>query len=720
MTKMSESILDNLNDAQKEAVVTTEGPVMVMAGAGSGKTRVLTRRIAHLILDLDVYPSSILALTFTNKAAREMKERVAQLVNVETKYMWVSTFHSFCARFLRIEISHLKEYSNEFQIIDDDESDKIIKQIIKDLGEDPKEVKSKDFLKYISEEKNLGTTSINTKDFKLLDLYQTIKEKYQKRLIEQNLVDFDDLICLTLRVLKENSDVRLKYQEKFNYILVDEFQDTNFTQYELIKILANKNQNVFVVGDEDQSIYSFRGARVENVNKFRNDFIGTKVILLEENYRSTNNILGIANNVIKNNKSRIVKNLYTSNTKNIKPKYYEASSSYDEERYIVNQIKTLKSQGYNYKDFAIMYRSNYLSRSIEETLNKFALPYELYGGISFFQRKEIKDICAYLRLIINHDDDYSFERIVNEPKRKIGPAMIDKLKEIKNTNNVSLFKSIDLISSSGNGYNNLVEFKFTILELEENLFDIENQSDKIIDTILEKTGYKKMLKESGEEGEDRLENVLELKSHIKQYEHDYSDLDRKSLFEFMLQNMTLMTDMDNLDKENTDRIKLMTYHQAKGLEFPVVFMIALEEGIFPNQNVSEELNELEEERRICYVGITRAKERLYLTYSKDRFLFGHRETHLVSRFVREMGYENLERDGVIKTTIPTSVSKPVEEKKEEKVVNDLSIGDVIMHKLYGEGRVVEVKGNIVSIAFKAPTGIKKLLKDHPSITKVSK
>ncbi len=714
---MDNQILDGLNDAQREAVLTTEGPVMVMAGAGSGKTRVLTRRIAHLILDLGVYPSRILALTFTNKAAREMKERVGSLVNTQTKNMWVSTFHSFCARFLRLEISHLSEYTNEFQIIDDDETDKIIRSIIKDLGYDPKDFKSKEFAKYISEEKNLGYASISSHDKSKLSLFNQIRDTYQKRLIEQNLLDFDDLICVSLKILKEFLDVRLRYQEKFRYILVDEFQDTNTTQYELIKLLANSDENVFVVGDEDQSIYSFRGARVENVLKFRQEFKDCKLILLEENYRSTNNILNIANNVISNNKSRIVKNLFTSNKTAIKPKYFEAESSYDEERYIVNQIKELLRQGYEYKDFAIMYRSNYLSRSLEETLNKFSLPYELYGGVSFFQRKEIKDICAYLRLIINHNDDYSFERIVNEPKRKIGPAMIEKLKEIKNNFNVSLFESINFISTSGNGYNNLVDFKFCILELEEYLFDPANSTISIIDEILERTGYKKMLKESGEDGEDRLDNVLELKSHIKQYEIDYSEMSRRELFEFMLQNMTLMTDMDNKDP-NSDRIKLMTYHQAKGLEFKVVFMIALEEGIFPNANVIDE-GEIEEERRICYVGITRAKERLYLTYSQNRFLFGHKEMHQISRFIREMGFENLERDGIIKNTIPLTKQAP-EPVKAEPIVNDLAVGDNIEHTSYGVGRVVEIKGKIATVAFPLPTGIKKLMKDHPSIKKVNK
>lgn len=711
---MGEEILQGLNQAQREAVITTEGPVMVMAGAGSGKTRVLTRRIAHLILDKNVYPSQILAVTFTNKAAREMKERVSKLINEDTNYMWISTFHSFCARFLRMEIEHIAPYTNKYQIIDDDDSEKIVRDIIKDLGYDIKDYKPKTFLKYISDEKNEVSPKFNDREVE--DIFVRVNEIYNKTLVEQNLVDFDDLIILTLRILNECADVREKYQEKFHYILVDEFQDTNYVQYKLIKVLGGKYNNIFVVGDEDQSIYSFRGARVENVQKFRQELENTKLILLEENYRSTKSILNIANNVIKNNPSRIDKNLFTSNEVDNSIKYFTGSSSYEEELFIVDEIKKLKLEGYEYKDFAIMYRSNHLSRSIEETLNKYRLPYEIYGGISFFSRKEIKDICAYLRLIISHEDDFSFERIVNEPKRKIGPAMISKLKDNRNLNNQSLFDSIDSLSASGNGYNSLIDFKFTILELEEDLNNKEEALTNIVDKILDKTGYRKMLKESGEDGEDRLENIKELKSLIKEYEDSFPELDRLELLEEMLQNITLKTDMDNKNEDN-DAIKLMTYHQAKGLEFKVVFMMAMEEGIFPNQMAMFE-NSLDEERRICYVGITRAKERLYITNAINRYVFGHQEQHLESRFISEIGHDNLERVGLIKRTIPTQVPVKQTEEPKKVVTNDLAVGDVVSHKLFGEGRVVEVKDKIVSIAFAAPVGIKKMLKDHPSISKV--
>ena len=711
---MGEEILQGLNQAQREAVITTEGPVMVMAGAGSGKTRVLTRRIAHLILDKNVYPSQILAVTFTNKAAREMKERVGKLINEDTNYMWISTFHSFCARFLRMEIEHIAPYTNKYQIIDDDDSEKIVRDIIKDLGYDIKDYKPKTFLKYISDEKNEVSPKFNDREVE--DIFVRVNEIYNKTLVEQNLVDFDDLIILTLRILNECADVREKYQEKFHYILVDEFQDTNYVQYKLIKVLGGKYNNIFVVGDEDQSIYSFRGARVENVQKFRQELENTKLILLEENYRSTKSILNIANKVIKNNPSRIDKNLYTSNEVDNPIKYFTGSSSYEEELFIVDEIKKLKLEGYEYKDFAIMYRSNHLSRSIEETLTKYRLPYEMYGGISFFSRKEIKDICAYLRLIISHDDDFSFERIVNEPKRKIGPAMISKLKDNRNLNNQSLFDSIDSLSASGNGYNSLIDFKFTILELEEDLNNKEEALTNIVDKILDKTGYRKMLKESGEDGEDRLENIKELKSLIKEYEDSFPELDRLELLEEMLQNITLKTDMDNKNEDN-DAIKLMTYHQAKGLEFKVVFMMAMEEGIFPNQMAMFE-NSLDEERRICYVGITRAKERLYITNAINRYVFGHQEQHLESRFISEIGHDNLERVGLIKRTIPTQVPVKQTEEPKKVVTNDLAVGDVVSHKLFGEGRVVEVKDKIVSIAFAAPVGIKKMLKDHPSISKV--
>jgi len=712
-------LCENLNDDQKDAVLTTEGPVMVMAGAGSGKTRVLTRRIAHLILDNGVSPYKILAVTFTNKAAREMKERIASLINQNTNNMWISTFHSFCAKFLRFEIEALEGYTNKFQIIDDDDSERIIREIMKSLNIDSKQYRPQVMQSLISAEKNLGEPN-KFKDMQMDRIYHTIYDNYQKKLLMDNLVDFDDLILLTLKILREFDNVREKYQAKFEYILVDEFQDTNTPQYELIKLLAAKNQNIFIVGDEDQSIYSFRGARVENVQLFKKDFNdGLKIILLEENYRSSKPILDIANNVIENNQNRIKKTLYTSNKRDNKPVYYKASTSYDEEMFVIDQIKKLKLEGYDYKDFAIIYRSNFLSRGYEEELIKYKIPYEMYGGISFFSRKEIKDICAYLRLIVNQNDDFSFERIVNEPKRKIGPAMISKLREEGIKNHCSLFDAINNLSTSGNGYNSLIDFKFTILELREDLDNKDMEFIDIIDKIIEKTGYKAMLKESGDEGEDRLNNIMEMKSILKDAEEFYEG-SRAEKVEQVLQDIALKTDLDDKD-ENVDKVKLMTYHQAKGLEFKVVFMVAMEEGIFPNGNAYGD-KEREEERRICYVGITRAKEHLFLTNARSRYMFGHKEDHFESSYISEIGLENLDLVGEIRRTIPvTPIQNNVQQtpvKKVETVENDLSVGDIINHKLFGDGRVVEVKGKIVSIAFAQPIGIKKMLKDHPSIRKV--
>ena len=717
MNKMAD-LLENLNDAQREAVCTTEGPVMVMAGAGSGKTRVLTRRIAHLILDKGVSPYKILAVTFTNKAAREMKERISNLIGQDTRNMWVSTFHSFCSRFLRYEIEHLEGYTTKFQIIDDDDSERIIRDIMKNLNIDSKLYRPSVFQSLISSEKNLGIPN-EFREPLMEKMYRNVFDQYQANLKNGNLVDFDDLIILTLKILKEFEDVREKYQAKFEYILVDEFQDTNTPQYELIKILALKNQNIFIVGDEDQSIYSFRGANIENIQSFKRDFSdGLKIILLEENYRSTKPILTAANSVIKNNINRIEKNLYTSNSRDNKPVFYKAESSYDEEMFIVDQIKKLKLDGYQYKDFAIIYRSNFLSRGYEEELIKYKIPYDIYGGISFFSRKEIKDICAYLRLIVNQNDDFSFERIVNEPKRKIGPAMIAKLKEEGMNHKISLFDSIDYLTATGNGYNSLIDFKFTILELAEDLENNEMEFIDIIDKIIEKTGYKAMLLETGDEGKDRLDNIMELKSILKDADEFYEG-SRASKLEQVLQDLALKTDLDDKD-ENVDKVKLMTYHQAKGLEFKVVFMVAMEQGIFPNNNAFAN-KELEEERRICYVGITRAMEHLFITCAVNRYMFGHKEEHLESPYISEIGKENLDIAGTIRRTIPviqTPVEKAPVEKKVEIVENDLKVGDIINHKLFGDGRVVEVKGKVVSIAFAAPVGIKKMLKDHPSIRKV--
>lgn len=696
-----------LNPKQKEAVLETEGPVMVMAGAGSGKTRVLTHRIAHLIADLGIPSSNILAVTFTNKAANEMKERIAKLVNINTKYMWVSTFHSFCSRFLRLEIGVLKTYTTDFVILDTDDSLKVIKDLIKkhELSDD---LKPQILQKWISSAKNFEAFTIPSDNPYHKSLFDKLYNLYQDYLEKNNSLDFDDLQIITVNILKKYPDILAKYQNKFQYILVDEYQDTNYIQFELINLLALGRQNIFVVGDQDQSIYSFRGAVVENINKFRRVYPLTKLILLEENYRSTKEILALANLVINNNQERIKKNLFTNKESGTKPICFHASNSYDEVMYVIDKIKELTVSGYSYKDFAIMYRANYLSRNFEDMLIKYQIPYQIYGGLSFFSRKEVKDMIAYLRLFINENDNLAFLRVVNEPKRKIGPALIGKLDEYAANNNLALFASIPSISASGIGYTNLLAFKELILAGKELVSN--SDLEDLIDYILENTGYRQMLE--AEKEEERLDNILELKSVLKEAAEYYEGTNEEKLRAF-LADLALRTDTDEA-KDDAERVKLMSFHQAKGLEFPIVFMVAMEEGIFPSAN-SYSISEQEEERRICYVGVTRAMERLYLTYVDSRFRFGHQETMIPSRFLKEMAL--LRR--------PEKIVK-VESKKEEsipKVIEAVSyaVGDKVNHKAFGDGLVVEVKpGNIIKVAFKVPFGIKTLISTHPSIRKLEK
>lgn len=711
--------LTSLNDKQKEAVLTTEGPVMVMAGAGSGKTRVLTYRIAYLINDFGLYPSHILAVTFTNKAAREMKERVAKLTGEDVSKMWISTFHSFCARFLRIELDDFHGYNNNFTIIDEDDSLKIIREILKRDNKDPKEFKAKTIKGLISDTKNGEVFDI--KDPSLKKYFYHIYEEYNNFLKKDNLLDFDDLIKVTYELLKERKEVLKKYRNKFSYIMIDEFQDTNILQYDLMKLLVNEYQNIFIVGDQDQSIYSFRGAKVENIDHFTDDFPLCKTILLEENYRSTNPILKIANNVINNNENRIKKNLFTNNKGDELPVYHRTSSSYDEVMFVKDKIQELCMMGYNYSDFAIIYRNNALSRQFEDIFIRYKLPYVIYGGLSFFERKEVKDIIAYLRVIINNDDDFSFKRIVNEPKRKIGDALLDKLKECALLNNCSLFKAIDHLKTSGIGYQNLLDFKFNIIELfDEYIKDDDKPFEKIIDGILSKTGYKKMLDNMGEEGKDRLENVLEMKTVIQEA-YEYYDTSREDVLKQLLSDLSLRTDTDNKE-ESSQCIKLMTYHQAKGLEYKVVFLPAMERGIFPSYNSTTTL-ELEEERRICYVGITRAMEKLYITNAASRILYGNHSSNAPSCYINEMGLENLNIISQIKRPINTNINSDLslskkQEVKEEVIAIEINQGDKINHKAFGDGMVVEKNGNIITVAFSAEYGIKKLSANHPSIRKI--
>ncbi|MBS1476990.1 MAG: UvrD-helicase domain-containing protein, partial [Acholeplasmatales bacterium] len=520
-------------------------------------------------------------------------------------------------------------------------------------------------------------------------------------------------------LLKARPETLAKYRNKFNYIMVDEFQDTNIIQYELIKLLTNDAQNIFIVGDQDQSIYSFRGAKVENIDLFIKNFPMCKQILLEENYRSTNPILKIANNVIDCNKHRIKKNLFTNNDSSELPVYYHTSSGYDETMFVIDKIKELHLLGYPYSDFAILYRANALSRQFEDMLLRYQIPYVIYGGLSFFERKEVKDMIAYLRLIINHNDDFAFKRVVNEPKRKIGEALLEKLKTAQVLNNCSLFEAIDHIETAGIGFSNLIAFKFTIIELfDEYINNEEKPFIEIIDAILNKTGYGNMLKNEGDEGQDRLENILEMKTVIEEA-LEYYELSRKETLDALLSDLALRTDTDN-KSENADCVKLMTYHQAKGLEYRVVFMVAMEQGIFPSFNCISEL-EQDEERRICYVGITRAKEKLYITNAESRYLYGQQQFESPSIYIKEMGLDNLNIIGTIKRPITTPIASviskaPAKEEKPEAV--EINKGDKINHKAFGDGLVVEKSGNIITVAFPAPYGVKKLSAVHPSIRKI--
>ena len=502
-------LLEGLNKAQKEAVITTDGPVMVMAGAGSGKTKVLTHRIAYLLENKPISPQAILAVTFTNKAAREMKERIERLLDINTKYMWISTFHSFCARLLRIEIDHLPPFNSKFNILDEEDSLKIVKDIMKKNEID--DYKPKDIRNLISKCKNFRNYKIGLPH--LASVYNKVEKLYHKHLMDNNLLDFDDLIIKTIELFKKNPSVLEKYQYKFEYILVDEFQDTNDLQYELMYMLAYRFHNIFVVGDDFQSIYSFRGANIGNINKFREDFIEHKLILLEENYRSTTQILDLANKVIAKNPNQIKKVMFSNNKNGQLPFYYQANSAYGEVMFVIDKIRELHTAGDDYKDFAIMYRANYISRNFEEMLVRYQIPYKIYGGLSFFARKEIKDMIAYLKIIIDSNDNFSFRRIINEPKRKIGPALLEKLQNEAISRGLSLFDTIPFYKGTGQGALALRGFYDVINNIKAELNNIPLKN--VLDVILAETGYKEMLRVEDEEHE-RLNNILEFKTVLKE------------------------------------------------------------------------------------------------------------------------------------------------------------------------------------------------------------
>lgn len=719
------NLVEKLNDRQQEAVAKTEGPVMVLAGAGTGKTRVLTNRVAYLIDMLGVSPYNILAVTFTNKAAREMKERIEKLVDVDLRHLWVLTFHSMCARILRYELNEFEGYRSNFNIIDDEDRNRILRDIIKELGYDPREVKPTEIKNIISHAKNFIEPSFGIDSYnhyvdnliKTNPIANKVIKCYDETLKKENLLDFDDLILVCLRLLFKNDAIRTKYQQRFQYILIDEFQDTNDIQYLLCKVLASYHRNLFVVGDQDQSIYGFRGANVANIDHFIKDNPGCEVILLEENYRSTKQILTVANNVISCNKMRIAKTLFTNISDGPKPYYFHAQTSYEEVNFIAEKIRKYIEQGRKYSEIAILYRANYISRNLEDVFVKHKIPYVIYGGKSFFERKEIKDMIAYLRLMLNQDDDFQFKRVVNEPKRKIGDALIAKLTAAALEHNVSLFKAIDHIQSTGIGVSNLIGFKFTILELAEEFSHTDLPFADIIDRILAKTEYDKMLKEEGETGIERRENIKEFKSALAEIE-DFYEGSREEKLNLFLSDLALRTN-DDSKEENDEKVKLMTFHQAKGLEYPIVFMVAMEESIFPS-SLSYTETDIEEERRICYVGITRAREELYVTNAISRFYNGAQSSFPESRFVREMNKEDLTILGPVVRPIfkPQAVVK--EEVKPEPVSVDVELekGDKINHKLFGDGVIVSRDGKVITVAFSQEHGIKKLMANHPAIRKI--
>ena len=642
-------LLEGLNDKQYEAVTKTEGPSLVIAGAGSGKTKVLTHKIAYLIGEKNIKPWEILAITFTNKAANEMKERVEKLVGDIANDMWIGTFHSICVRILRKFIDRIG-FETSFVIFDTADQKTVIKQILKNMNLDDKIFTDKTIQYEISNAKNdMIEPDIylarNKGDFRKETIAE-VYEKYQKKLKENNAIDFDDIINFTIKILLENPDVLEYYSNKFKYVLVDEYQDTNKAQFTLVTLLASKYGNITVVGDNDQGIYSFRGADITNILNFEKDFPGTTIIKLEQNYRCTQNILNAANAVIKNNETKYEKKLWTKNDAGSLPMVYRADDEYDEANFVVKKIESLKSmEYYNYSDFAILYRMNSQSRSIEDILRREDIPYKIIGGLKFYERKEIKDIIAYLRLIQNSNDNLSLTRIINEPKRGVGKTSIDSIEELSSNNGISMFEIIKNAADYGLNrvYANTREFVGVIEEL-QNKKDGMKISDLIKQT-LNRTGYTRALQEENTtEAETRIQNLDEFLTVAMEFEDESAD---SSLAEF-LESITLSSDLDGME-ESDDNVTLMTLHSAKGLEFKSVFLIGMEEGIFPGYKSIGEQRELEEERRLCYVGITRAKENLFMTCAKQRTIFGSTSCNMPSRFLKEIpanmldGAETLEK-----------------------------------------------------------------------------
>ncbi|MDQ2086598.1 DNA helicase PcrA [Herbivorax sp. ANBcel31] len=732
-------LLEGLNKEQKKAVLHVDGPLLILAGAGSGKTRVLTHRIAYLIGEINVHPASILAITFTNKAAKEMRERIDGLVGQFSDSIWVSTFHSMCVRILRRDIEKIY-YDNNFVIFDYSDQQNVVKECLKELNLNDKNFPPKSMLSEIGRAKDeLIAPEIFTKmyesDFRMSKI-ASIYELYQKKLKNNNALDFDDIIMLTIRLFVENPQILEYYQRKFKYILVDEYQDTNTAQYSLVSMLAQKNKNLCVVGDDDQSIYGWRGANIRNILDFEKEFKDTKVIKLEQNYRSTKTILEAANSVIKNNCGRKNKSLWTDNDKGDCIKLFQCNNEHEEAYFIANEIKKRlnKEENVRLRDFAVLYRINAMSRVIEEILMKEGITYKIFGGLKFYDRKEIKDIIGYLRVIQNPSDNISLKRIINEPKRGIGNTTLNTAEKHANVAGVSIFSIISDASnipdlsraaSKLEGFASMINLLRTLKKT--------MTASEVIEEVLERTGIvKKYEEENTIESQGRIENIKELLSVALEFE---AQNEEKGLEQF-LEHVSLVTDIDKMDEES-DYVVLMTLHSAKGLEFPVVFMAGLEEGVFPGFRSMADENELEEERRLCYVGITRAKERLYMTNTFTRTLFGNTTHNRASRFLNEIPEEHINSGDVkpkekkaavkkqpfINSFNPNISFKPQNiNQTNKKAVSEFSKGDKVEHKKFGFGIITSVEKEKddykLEIHFKG-AGMKRLMASFSNLVKIS-
>jgi len=682
-------ILRNLNKQQKKAVEHQKGPLLLLAGAGSGKTRVLTRRIAYLIKEIGISPYNILAVTFTNKAAEEMKKRVSALVNPGAESLLVSTFHSFCVRVLRREAEKLG-YSSNFVIYDTIDQRKLVKEVIKSKNLDTKRFKPSAVLNKISGAKNElkdPDKYLNSAGSFFDKTAAEVYKDYQSELKKNNAVDFDDLIMLTVNLFKKYPLVLEFYQDRFKYILVDEYQDVNHAQYKLVNLLASKNRNVCVVGDPDQGIYGFRGADIRNILNFEDDYPDAETIRLEQNYRSRGNILKAAQAVIKNNSSRKEKGLWTDRGAGKKIEYYEAKDEKDEADFFCRNVKKLKEEDeFSYNDFAVLYRTNSQSRSFEDLLMKYGIPYQIIGGVRFYERMEIKDIMAYLRLVYNSDDDISFLRIVNKPKRGIGAGTLSKIQKYAASEGISLFESALKTKSNpllkGRYQNRVIKFAEMIESFIEN--KDEMALARLTEKIIEESGYRKDLEEDNSlQADSRLENIEELFSVINEY---MKNNEENTLAGF-LEEVTLMSDIDSMEAANSS-VTLMTIHSAKGLEFPVIFIAGMEDGIFPHSNSMYDREGIEEERRLCYVAMTRAEDRLYLSRAKVRLRFGERKMNPPSQFIEEIP-DNLisgaEEDR-------SSIAEEAELINDDNSETEYVIGQKIVHPRWGIGIILSVRG----------------------------